>query len=320
MGEAILILPMIKRLKKKYPDSKITILVRKRTVEVFENQPFIDEIIIFSPLKLFKLIKKFDLCIDSEPHFNISAILSFFLSKQSIGFSHGKRAKLYDIQIDYNDQQHSVLTFCDMISPFGISFKPSKLEPVHYSKENKELIDSKLKGLKKKTLIGIHLGSGDKATWRRWPKERFISLIKRLISNKKIEIILTGTKSESEINQEIISSTNPDQVFDFSGMSLGELSYLMENFDLFLSNDTGPMHVAAAQDVKTAGLFGPNLPVRFGPYPTEKNIIFYHKVECSPCINVHKGEFRDCPYDGKCMKLITVDEVYKKLVNVLENK
>ena len=83
---------------------------------------------------------------------------------------------------------------------------------------------------------------------------------------------------------------------------------------MLISNDTGPMHIAAAQGVKTIGLFGPNLPIRWGPFG-KWNIAVYKKGVCSysPCINVHKGEVPECRFgeDNKCMKAIKVEDVLK---------
>jgi len=94
----------------------------------------------------------------------------------------------------------------------------------------------------------------------------------------------------------------------------------MTKCKLFVGNDSGPMHVAAAQGIKTLGLFGPNLPVRFGPYG-KGNIGLYKGYNCefSPCINVHKGQVPDCLYTRnsndyqKCMKNISVDDVLKEV-------
>ena len=95
-------------------------------------------------------------------------------------------------------------------------------------------------------------------------------------------------------------------------MSLREFFAFIEKCNLVVSNDTGVMHIAAAQGVKTIGLFGPNLPVRWGPFG-KGNISLYKGEVCkfSPCINVHKGEVPECRFgdDNKCMKEINVEDV-----------
>ncbi|MBI2653126.1 glycosyltransferase family 9 protein, partial [Candidatus Woesearchaeota archaeon] len=92
----------------------------------------------------------------------------------------------------------------------------------------------------------------------------------------------------------------------------------------FIGNDAGPMHIAAAQGVKTIGLFGPNLPIRFGPYGKGNTSLYKgYNCEFSPCINVHKGQVPDCLYPRnsndyqKCMKNISVNDVLKEVEKLI---
>lgn len=325
MGETILVLPMLKELRKEFPEAKITVLCTKKNSYVFEGQDFVDVVKpIWTkgiPSLILKEHGKYDLCIDTEPHFNISAMLAFFLSKFSIGYSYGQRGKLYGKAIEYNDKQHAVLAICDLLSPLGIKFRPKELVPLKWKKEDGEKANLILKGLKR-PIIGMHPGCGGTSPWREWPEERFAELADKLLeSGLAGSIVITGTKSEDEKVKGIISKMKKkEKAVPVIGIPPGQLFALISSYDLMVSNDTGPMHVAAAQGVKTIGLFGPNIPERFGPFPPERNTAIYHKVECSPCINVHKGEFRDCPYEGKCMKKITVQEVLEAAKGLLKKK
>lgn len=314
MGETILVLPMLKELRKRFPKAEISVLCTNKNSYVFYGQEYVDEIKpIWTrgiPSLIFKEHGKYDLCIDTEPHFNISAILAFFLARFSIGYSYGARGRLYDATMDYNDRQHAAFTICDLLSPLGIKFRPEKLIPLKWKKDDGEKAKSLLAKLKH-PIIGIHPGSGGTVPWREWPEERFAELINEMLSSGMAgSVAITGTKAEEGKIERIMSLLKDrGRAMPMIGLPPGQLFALISNYDLMVSNDTGPMHVAAAQGVKTIGLFGPNLPERFGPFPPENNISIYHRVDCSPCINVHKGEFRNCPYDGKCMKKITVKEV-----------
>jgi heptosyltransferase-2 len=194
--------------------------------------------------------------------------------------------------------------------------------PVKFTKQEKEKVDAllKKKGLFGKTIIGIHAGTAESAPWRSWKVEKFAELSEEL-SKKGFCVILTGLKSEYELNEKIISLLkNKKNIFNFAGeTTVYELSYLLTKINVFVSNDTGTMHLSAAIGTKTIGLFGPNLPVRFGPLG-KNNVSIYHgdKLSCSPCINVHKGEFKNCKINGKCMDLITVKEVYNFVLKLLK--
>lgn len=329
VGETILTLPMLKELKEAMPDAKITVLCTRRNQDVFFAQPFIDAckpIWTWSlPVLVLTSLWKYDLAIDTEPHFAISAILAFFMGKRSIGFDYGERAKLYDANIHYDDRQHVVYTFCDLLSPLGIAARPKELVRPRYGEEARKATDLRFEAdnIRPRSggrlMIGIHAFCGPTARWRAWPKERFAALIDRITAEYKCTVILTGSGVEAAGNAEIISMLKrKGGVYRFPDLSTASLFYLISQYDLMISNDTGPMHMAAAQDVPTIGLFGPNTPDRFGPFPPERNVALYHQAPGHPVINVHLNEFRQC--DGECMRLITVDEVFAAASGILGRK
>jgi ADP-heptose:LPS heptosyltransferase len=96
--------------------------------------------------------------------------------------------------------------------------------------------------------------------------------------------------------------------------SLPRLAALLERVDLMISNDTGPMHLAAAMGTPTIGLFGPQLPQRFGPYPPSQNKAFY-KGDGRAYINVHLGRFARCPHD--LLNRIAAEEVFAAALELL---
>jgi heptosyltransferase-2 len=324
LGETILTLPMLKALRGAKPRARITVLCTPRNADAFFGQPFVDELrIIWTPslpLLILANFRKYDLAIDTEPHFAVSAILSFFVARRSIGFDYGSRARLYDVNVHYNDRQHVVHTFCDLLSPLGIGAKPKDLVSLKYGEDAEKAVDARLEAahiMPGRLLVGVHAFCGPTASWRAWPKERFTELIDRISAKYACTIILTGSGWESEKNREIIAVLkNSGNAYGVSNLAPKELFCLIRKYGLMISNDTGPLHVAAAQGVPTIGLFGPNTPERFGPFPPERHIAFYHQAAGHPVINVHLNEFRRC--DGECMRLITVDEVFRGVGRLLK--
>lgn len=325
LGESILVLPMLKELKKRFPDAEITVFCTKGNAKVFHGQGFVDKVRVVWTKDLPALAVKekgaYDVCIDTEPHFNISAIVASILGKYAIGYSYGARGKLYDAAIEYNDEQHAVFTICDLLKPLGGTCRPKELVGLTWDKED----GKKVKGIVaklKRPIIGMHPGCGGTAPWREWPEGRFAELINRMAdAGIGGSFVITGTKNEREKIARIVGKVkDKERVFVAEGITVPQLFALVSEYDLMVSNDTGPMHIAAAQGVPTIGLFGPNTPVRFGPFPAKRNIAIYHEKECGPCINVHKGEFRKCPYAGECMKAIKVDEVLSAAKRLLRRK
>lgn len=324
VGESILTLPMIAELKKHYPNSKISVLCRNRNKAAYKRK--VNDVFLFETHELLKLLVKyntFNLVIDCEPYLNVSALLGWWFGKKMIGFTHGIRSGLYTNTILYNDKQHAAQTYADMLSPLGISFKPSKLEPLAYSKIDEKRAENVLRqaGLKKTDILaGMCQSVAESGKWRTWPAERYSRLADKLAEHCGAKIVLIGGKDTVENNNAIKDAcAHKKSVINLGGKTtLKELFALMKHFHIFISNDTGPMHVAAAQGVPTIGLFGPNTPVRFAPLG-KGNIALYEKTWCSPCINVHKGSFPECfnVEKGLCMKQISVESVFKAAVKLL---
>lgn len=331
IGETILTLPAVEALRKEFPKAGIDILATSRNKDVFYRNNHVSSIIEISlnPISilifLLKNTKKYDLVIDMEEYLNISAIISYFAGKTSIGYSHGPRAKLYGDVVKYNDKQHAVQTFLDLTRALDISYNTNKLPMLNFSRKDKNFVDKFLKanGIKNSELAAcVAPGAAESAKSRMWPYNRYAELCDEIIARHEAKIIFVGSLNEAELIGDIQKKMeNRNKTVNAAGkITLSQLFYLTSKCGLFIGNDAGPMHIAAAQGVKTLGLFGPNLPARFGPYG-KGNIGLYKGYNCefSPCINVHKGEIPDCLYPKnsndyqKCMKNISVDDVLKEV-------
>ena len=328
IGETILTIPAIKELSKGYR-LNIGILCTKRNVDVYSGYPFLGKLYVtkLSPfsilLFMIKNFRRYDIVIDMEEYLKISSIISLFTGKYRIGYSHGVRSLLYNKKVKYNDKQHTSLAFFDLVKALGIDGTVKKLERLNYGPMEKKIVDLELNKLgisKRDFIIGIAAGAAESSKSRMWPKENFAELILEAYNkNPKSKFILVGADYENELNESIIKAINnvkiAKSIFNLAGkITLKQAFYLISRCNLFIGNDSGPMHIAAAMDVKTIGLFGPNLPERFAPL-NSKSTSIYKKMLCSPCINVHKGKIPECIYNGndyqKCMKEIKVKDVLK---------
>lgn len=320
LGESILTLPLIKAFKDKYPSAHIAVLVRKRNKAVYEGLPFIDEVLLFEPKhlpSLFVKLDSFDLAFDLEPYMNLSALLGWWLSRSVSGFSHGSRSKLYAYKTDFNDKQHEVLTYMDLARSFGVIDIPKELVQLVYSVDDLSFVNKLLNELRvNRPIVGICAGAAESAKSRMWARDRFAELADRLVEQRRASIVFTGTLPEKELNDEIISRMKyKNNAFNLAGkLSLRQLFAFCTLCKVFVSNDTGPMHVAAAMGTKTVGLFCPNTPVRFAPYGS-RNASVFKPVFPEPCINVHKGEVPDCEGHNH-MSNIQVDDVLNAVMRL----
>ncbi len=315
IGESILVLPSIKTIADK--GFSIAVICTKQNKFVFEKQKFVDKIIVFdfaNPLKaLAQLISLrthgFSVSIDSDPYMKFSSVIGV-LSGASRRYGFENRRLLYTDPVRINEDQHAVLVFRDVFSglsgfPVPGSLVPVATEPVKMPFPQKS--------------VAIHAGSATTSTTRRWPEENFASLCD-YFSSRGWNVYLVGSADEKSINSDILKlCKNKDKVIDTSGsLSLGQLAYLFSRMKLVIANDSGPMHIAAAMSTPTIGLFGPNLPERFGPYGPR--CIGLRNDAGPPCILPFRARFPECRHDH--MKNLSVDEVVKaanKLVSVYSN-
>jgi len=336
VGETITTLPAIRYFNEKYPKKEITIICTERVRCVYEGKDYISRIESL-PLDVFGILvfvfkdyNKFGLAVDFEEYLNISSISAWFIAKERIGYKSGVRSRLYNWNIAYNDRQHISKTHMDLLSAFGIKKEVKVLDKVHIPEVSKKSVKDILKAneIENHLLIGLAPGAAESSKSRMWPVERFAHIAEWLIERYDAKIILIGNDMEKDLCDElceIVDESKRKYVVNLAGKtSIQEAFALIEKLDLLISNDSGPMHIGSSLGIKTIGLFGPNLPVRFGAIG-ERSINIYRGYICkySPCINVHKGQVPECLWgkDHKnhvmCMKNITLFDVRKAVTKLL---
>lgn len=302
LGDSVNSLPAIKSLKDKFPECKIDVIASDNNESVYEGQEFIDKIINFSNKKqLIKSFRKYDLVLDFEPYFKFSTILSYYLGKQRIGFSNiSSRKNVYTKSILFDRNKHISHIYCDFLKYLNIESKHEKLIELKFIEDKEFLKD-------KKILIGICSGSGETSKFTRsWPKERFAELADRILENKKYNIVFFGSpKEKREIEK--IQNMMKNKSYYYTE-DIRKSFHIIKNCKIFISNDTGPMHIAAAQGCKVIGLFGPNTPSLWGPYG-KNNVSIFHPNKGQKMIENAKGKF---PKKNTSILNITVDEVYEE--------
>lgn len=142
--------------------------------------------------------------------------------------------------------------------------------------------------------IGLHVGARPPA--RRWPAAYFARVSDELTHRFGAQVILTGSPDEKTIVQATRELMASEPVNLVGKTSLGGLAALIAALDLFISNDTGPAHLAYALDTPSITIFGPSDEQRWGPPDQERHRVVRHPVACSPC------SYWDCPIDHRCMR------------------
>ena len=149
----------------------------------------------------------------------------------------------------------------------------------------------------------MHPGSKD--AFKRWPKENFIELGKLIKKNLNCEILITGIKSEREL-METIAQNIPGAHVDEPNGSLREFGALLNQMDLLISNDTGPVHLACALNRPVIAIYASTDPNVCGPHHAKNASVVSRRASCNPCLK------RKCrlPF---CFMQISPEEVYQSV-------
>jgi len=262
--------------------------------------------------------RKYDIVIDTEEYFRISSLVALWVWKNSAGYSNIWYRKIaYTQPMYYVPDEHNLINCLSLLKWFWVSItRPQNMESLRYSDANRKKAEDFLSQYTGRTKICMHTGWAETSPERFWSQSNWIELIKKIIDTQweKVVIFLSGTKFEENNVREIIRALWDKYwhlVINLCWMfGLFDFAAVLERIDLMISNDTGPMHLAAAMWTKTIWLFGPNLPNRFGPYPLDKNVALY-KGDGKCVILPEEWVFGED--DSNSIDKISVDDVYISL-------
>lgn len=335
IGSILLATPMLRRLRAEYPQSRIVFLTFDSNARFAEQIPLIDEVLsirtssfLYFAEDLVKILHKirnerFDAVFDLEFFPRFSTIVSYISGAPvRVGYYLPNlwRGNLLTHQIHFNPHKHVTEVLAAQLDPFGIKVTDFSLTPPKLKGDNIRKIGLLLKdrGLKEdELLIAVNVNASDLSIERRWPKESFAELINYIAQNKKdVKIVLVGSKGEAGYVRsvyDLLPEGARDKVINLAGvLDIEEFIALLNKSTLFITNDSGPLHIAAALGIPAVSFFGPESPSFYGPVGTN-NTVFYAGIYCSPCLNVYNAKTAMCNGDNRCMKEISVEEVKKVL-------
>ena len=149
---------------------------------------------------------------------------------------------------------------------------------------------------------------------RLWGVDRFIMLAKRIKEFYGAKIAVIGGESDMPVSERILNEIGKDGCFELVGLNLIALAAVISRFNVFVTNDTGPMHIAAAVKTPVVAIFGPENPYRYAPYIAEglRRVVFINNISCRPCTKY------DCD-KMECMNPVTVDMVWDNFRSLADN-
>lgn len=327
IGDAIMAVPVIADLKHHWPEAKLTAMCLDSVGQLLRNDPHINEIFSFKKPSGWLRRQQFRDLLHPIKHgeYDLGVLLTNSFSsawwfwrggvKNRIGYADHLRSFLLNKAVCYPPtvkSQHLVTTYKMLLEPLGIPLSATSPQ-LYLSQEEKDSARAWLQKYdisKDSITIGINPGAAYGSA-KCWLPERFKELTFQLLNDPRVRILYFGDSASAPLVHSICNGM-PEQVINLAGKtSIRELMALIYCCSVFLTNDSGPMHMAAALKVPLLALFGSTSDVRTSPYGWGKWI---HKhAPCSPC------HLRTCPIDFRCMKDIQVEEVYQEILNLLNS-
>lgn len=301
LGDAIMTTPAIQNIIKTYPDAKITLLGSFVSTQAFKDYPNIEKVLVDDTKKsgnryknlisLAKSIGKVDLAISFRRSFSSKFMMFFVKAKKKFNYKRLTKEEIH-LCIRYNDFVNKVLNLNNQVGDLKLYFKPFS-----YSKPT----------------LGINPGA-TYGSAKRWYPNEFAKVAITLAS--KYDIVIFGGPAETDIANDIEKELIKNGITNYQNLAgkttIPELIEKIAGLDLFITNDSGPMHIAAAYKTKTIAIFGPTKFTETNQWNNDKNgLIVTKNLECAPCMK------RSCPLKHhNCMKEITADDVLKAVENL----
>jgi heptosyltransferase-3 len=324
IGDVLLSTPVLRALREAYPDARVTMLVNRGTETVLAHNPDITEVLCVekgsweAQVKFVRGLRRraFDCVIDLTDGDRSAAISWATGAPVRVGFNaeHRWRGLLYSaVAKPRSTDQHRVDYDLCALRNLGLDPKPGT--PIlHVSQAEEQAVETWLQeaGLLSSREPLLLLQPGARYPMKVWPPERFAELADRLADRFACRILLGGDQREREIAEQIARSTRCAPKVVAGKFSLLHFASLVKRCALFVGNDGGAMHIAAAMGTPVVALFGPTYPRRWGPRGGPAQVI-YKGLDCRACY--HPGCLRG---DDNCMRQISVDEVFGAAGRMLE--
>jgi lipopolysaccharide heptosyltransferase II len=353
MGSIVLASPLLQELRARYPEARIVFVTLEENAAILRCLPAIDGSItidlsrgiprfLMQTLAVIRRVRRerYDLLLDLEFFTRFSAIFSFLARPRcSYGFSSkgSMRGQLHDAEVPFNTYNHVVLNFLSLLRgkpveplpEFDIA-GPRVLPAIAADDASAAALARRLAakpGFREgRALVAVNPNAGDMALERRWPERPMLDFLKGLCATEDVNVVLTGGASERQFVASLVDASGlGERLVNLAGeIGIEELVALYGRSDVVVTNDSGPLHIAAAAGASIVALFGPETPTLYGPLrsrPEQRHTVHYRRMACSPCMFVHDNKVLDCWFaQALCMRGIAAEDVLASVRERLAEK
>jgi heptosyltransferase-2 len=335
IGDAVMTTPAVRTIRENFPESEITLLVHPWVSDVFRYSPRVDRVLMYEKkgrhrgirgmLQLAAELRQenFDCAILLQNAFEAAFITwlaripvraGYTTDGRSLLLTHGVHKTLEAVK------KHEVHYYQRIMLGLGLRPAPNELE-LFIPGDQIDAIKARVATMAdfqvgSLPLIGFNPGAAFGPA-KRWPAEKFAQLAQMIGRDPKTRIVLFGSEADRPTCAEIIarSGAAAPRMLNLAGRtSLVEAMALIGECDVFVTNDSGLMHVAAALHTPLVAIFGSTDHIATGPY-ADNAVVIRKPLPCSPCKKTH------CPEKHfRCMQLINSDEVFAAVDTILKER
>src|SRR5581483_889632 len=326
IGDAVMCETALRAVRTLFPEATLSLLVKPAIAELLKGHPAVNHVLVYDDRgrhagwsgkwTLAGVLRRhrFDLAILFQNAFE-AALLSFLAGiPRRYGYATDGRGFLLSDPITPTPRiklKHQVEYYWDLLRPLGCQGQPDAPRLFLAAEEESAMAERlAAAGIAPSDfLIGVNPGSTYGGA-KRWLPERFAETVNRLIEEqgpvigKPMKAAIVGAKGEEALGQTIAGLIRATTVVLSGRTTVRELMAVTKRCGLFLTNDTGPMHIAAAFHVPVVAVFGPTDWRTTAPFGPGHSLV-RQPVDCAPCL------LRECPIDHRCMMGVTVEEVYE---------
>ncbi len=312
VGDAVMSLPALQAIRERFPQAHIAVLAKPWVADLYAREPFADEVIFYQTNPSWRIglalrPKKFDCAILLQNAFEAAWIAWLAGIPNRIGYNRDGRGLLLTRAVKPPKRgeipRHERFYYLELLRRAGLIDRLPESEAIHLN------VPAGSRNGKRR--IGISPGAAY-GTAKRWLPERFAEAAANLATQRNASIALFGSASERALCEQIVQQLNGHEVTNYAGQtSLQQFIDLAAGCELFLTNDSGAMHIASALGVPTVAIFGATDDTATGPTGSRARVV-REAVECSPCL------LRECPIDHRCMTRVTAGRVVEEALRLLD--
>ncbi len=335
VGDSIISIPAIREIKRIFPHAQISLLVRPWVREIYSNVDFVDEILEYDKAGVHhgwsgfhRLIcdlksRKFDLAILLQNAFEAALISWRARIPKRIGYARDGRSLLLTNACRIDPAVHGVhqaYYYLGILSGMGwierrLWENSDYALPINIGIRDSDTAAAgemlRAAGIfEGETVVGINPGAFYGAA-KRWFPDRYAAVADTLAKQYDARIVIFGSSSDARVAEEVATKMISRPAVLTGRTTLGQLMALIKKCRLLITNDSGPMHLAAALDVPQLAIFGSTSEIATGPL-SRRAVIIKSPVDCNPCF------LRECPTDFRCMKGVSVERVLEEANKIMD--